>query len=83
MVIAPLAKASPAFSSAAPEMGATAILSRFQQLNPKILMLHTDLSGRTVEATSSEKLDEIIRGLPTLDALIVLDDGPLPGGIEP
>src|SRR6476620_2102612 len=59
------------FSSAAPEMGAAAILSRFEQLSPKLLLTGSGHGG----------LEEIIASLPTVVATIALDDGPLPDGI--
>jgi len=60
------------FSSAAPDMGAAAILSRFEQLAPKLLL--ADLgSGSITEVASS---------LPTVQALVALEDSPVPAGIE-
>lgn len=56
------------FSSAAPEMGAAAILSRFEQLAPKLLLANTGIAS----------LDEVIAGLPSLEAVILLDDGTAP-----
>jgi acetoacetyl-CoA synthetase len=60
------------FSSAAPEMGAPAILSRFEQLAPKLLLA----------STGSDSVAEVAAALPSLKALVALDDGPLPEGIE-
>ncbi len=58
------------FSSAAPEMGAAAILSRFEQLSPKLLL-----------ATSGHgDLDSVVAALTSLEAVVALDDGPLPDG---
>jgi acetoacetyl-CoA synthetase len=54
------------FSSAAPEMGAAAILSRFEQLAPKLL-----LAG-----TGHDALGAVVAALPSLQAVIALDDGP-------
>ncbi|HET9591585.1 MAG TPA: acetoacetate--CoA ligase [Solirubrobacterales bacterium] len=60
------------FSSAAPDMGAAAILSRFEQLAPKLLL--ADLgTGSAAEVASS---------LPTLRTLVGLDEAPVPAGIE-
>lgn len=58
------------FSSAAPEMGAAAILSRFEQLAPKLLL------------ASAGGLGELAASLPTLEAVVALDSGPAPEGIE-
>jgi acetoacetyl-CoA synthetase len=75
-VIAALATATlgATFSSAAPEMGAPAILSRFEQLAPKLLFA----------TTRGDALAEIVAALPSLEAVIVLDDGPAPetGGVS-
>jgi acetoacetyl-CoA synthetase len=59
------------FSSAAPEMGAAAILSRFEQLAPKLLLANT----------GHDEFGAIVASLPSLQAAIALDDGPLPGNI--
>jgi acetoacetyl-CoA synthetase len=56
------------FSSAAPEMGAPAILSRFEQLAPKLLFAHA----------GSDSLAEVIEGLPSLETVVVLDAGSPP-----
>lgn len=60
------------FSSAAPEMGAAAILSRFEQLAPKLLL--ADLS--------SDSVGPVIASLPTLEAVVALDSDPAPEDIE-
>jgi acetoacetyl-CoA synthetase len=60
------------FSSAAPEMGAPAILSRFEQLAPKLLL--ADLGADSVA--------EVVGSLPSLEALVALDDGAAPAGVE-
>jgi acetoacetyl-CoA synthetase len=53
------------FSSAAPEMGTAAILSRFEQLKPKLLL--ADMAGDNVVPVAAS--------LPTLAAVIALDSG--------
>ncbi|MGN6275522.1 MAG: AMP-binding protein, partial [Solirubrobacterales bacterium] len=60
------------FSSASPEMGAPAILSRFEQLSPK-LMLASLGSGNVAAVAGS---------LPTLEAVIALDGEPIPAGLH-
>jgi acetoacetyl-CoA synthetase len=55
------------FSSAAPEMGAPAILSRFEQLAPKLLF-----------AAGSDSVDAVIEGLPSLETVVALDPEHLP-----
>ncbi len=60
------------FSSAAPEMGARAILSRFEQLAPKLLFA----------STGADSLAETIAGLPTLETVVTLGDGGPPVEVE-
>jgi acetoacetyl-CoA synthetase len=60
------------FSSAAPDMGAAAILNRFEQLSPKLL-----LAG-----LSSGSVAEVAAALPSLQALVALDEAPVPEGFE-
>ncbi|MEA2200599.1 MAG: acetoacetyl-CoA synthetase, partial [Solirubrobacteraceae bacterium] len=65
------------FSSAGTDMGAPAVLSRFEQLEPTVLM--ANLSGGEAESmTLSERVGEVARRLPSLTAVIALDDGPVP-----
>ena len=59
------------FSSAAPDMGAAAILNRFEQLSPKLLLANLD----------SSSVEEVAAALPSLRALVGLDDAPVPKGI--
>lgn len=60
------------FSSAAPDMGAAASLSRFQQLSPKLLLANLD----------GGSIAEVAAALPSLQALVALDEAPVPAGIE-
>lgn len=65
------------FSSAAPDMGAPAVLSRFELLRPTILM--ANFTGDESASTAlSERVGAVARGLPSLTAVIALDDGPEP-----
>ncbi|HEX5591829.1 MAG TPA: acetoacetate--CoA ligase [Solirubrobacterales bacterium] len=61
------------FSSAAPDMGAAAILSRFGQLAPKLLL--ANFGG-------GDSVAEVAASLPSLQALVALGDEPAPDGIE-
>lgn len=63
------------FSSVAPDMGTPAILSRFEQLSPKVLM--ANLAGEGTGATSSpgEQAEAVARSLRSLVAVVALDDG--------
>ena len=59
------------FSSTAPDMGAPALLSRLEQVAPKVLFANLD--GR---------VPELARALPSLTAVVALDNGPAPDGLR-
>jgi acetoacetyl-CoA synthetase len=69
------------FSSAAPEMGAPAILSRFQQLSPKLLLAGLESHGPAV-ANLGERVAAVAGALSSLRAVVALDEGPAPAGLE-
>ncbi|HEU5106417.1 MAG TPA: acetoacetate--CoA ligase [Solirubrobacterales bacterium] len=73
-IVAALATATlgATFSSASPEMGSAAILSRFEQLAPKLLFAKG----------GGEGLGEVTTGLPTLETVVVLNDPTPPAGVE-
>jgi acetoacetyl-CoA synthetase len=60
------------FSSASPEMGTAAILSRFEQLSPKLLLA----------ATSDESIGPLVASLPSLEVVVMLDDGAAPADVD-
>jgi acetoacetyl-CoA synthetase len=60
------------FSSAAPDMGAPAILSRFEQLSPKLLLANLD----------GDSVAEVVASLPSLQALVALDEAPAPTEVD-
>ena len=63
-------------STATPDMGAAALLGRFGQVEPVLLVLdRSDMPDQTVDA--------LVAGLPTLRGLLVLDDLPIPRGDLP
>ncbi len=66
------------FSTASPDMGVPALLSRFQQLSPTILMANLVEGGEAASTALSGRMGELMRGLPSLTAAIALDDGPEP-----
>ncbi|HYO35920.1 MAG TPA: acetoacetate--CoA ligase [Geodermatophilus sp.] len=63
-------------STAAPDMGATALLGRFEQVEPAFLVLDR-------AATGAGTAEALLAGLPTVRRLVVLDELPLPGGALP
>jgi acetoacetyl-CoA synthetase len=58
-------------STATPDMGAPALLSRFAQVEPVLLLL--DRTGMTEASVRA-----LVDGLPTLGSVLLLDEGPLP-----
>jgi len=60
-----------AVSTATPDMGAAALLGRFEQVEPVLLLL--DRAGM-----AEETVHALLAGLPSLRRLLVLDDLPLP-----
>jgi acetoacetyl-CoA synthetase len=71
-VVAALAAAAigASFSAVPPEMGSEAILTRFSQLAPRLLLCHT----RATEGT----IGEVVERLPTLVGVVTLDNGQIP-----
>lgn len=64
------------FSSSSPDMGATAIVNRYQQLQPKVLVLQTKTyyNGKTINlgAKSQDVDDKLTELCPSLIATIVI-----------
>ncbi|RBY75311.1 acetoacetate--CoA ligase [Geodermatophilus sp. TF02-6] len=58
-------------STAAPDMGAPALLDRFEQVDPVLLVV--DRTG-----TPPDVVARLVRGLPTLRRVLLLDGEPLP-----
>lgn len=79
-VIAGLATAAigATFSSTAPEMGTSAILSRFQQLAPRVLMAHLAAPGTMGADQAAQRIADVAAGLPSVEAIIALDEGHRP-----
>jgi acetoacetyl-CoA synthetase len=70
------------FSSAAPDMGAPAVLARFEQLEPKLLLASLDRSPSARSEPAAERVAAIADALPDLRAVIALGDGAAPDGLE-
>lgn len=68
------------FSCGSPQMGVAALLSRFAQLEPRVLLAN-------LLAPDSRPLaghvHELVSGLPSLRAVIALDEGPMPPRLGP
>ncbi|HEY3596920.1 MAG TPA: acetoacetate--CoA ligase [Paraburkholderia sp.] len=70
-------------STASPEMGTEALLDRFEQLSPRLLFAHTQTLPFDTGTTPAEKVARLAAALRSLDGIVSLDDGPLPGGVIP
>ena len=82
-VVAALATAAvgATFSSCAPDMGVFSILSRFAPIEPVILMGHLRSERWDIGAPVAASLAEVAAGLPSLKAIVALDDGAAPNGV--
>ena len=66
------------FSSCGPEMGAFSMLSRFAPLAPVLMFANTRPESWDTGEPLSSRVAETAAGLPSLRAVVSLDDGPLP-----
>jgi len=69
-------------STAAPEMGVQAILDRFAPLNPRFLFAHIAPRDFDPGAPLPDNVAELAAALPSLQAVIRLDDGILPDQVK-
>jgi acetoacetyl-CoA synthetase len=65
-------------STAAPEMGTEAILERFGPLTPRMLFAHTAARAFDTGVPVANKIADLAAALPSLQAVVNLDDGRLP-----
>lgn len=69
------------WSICAPDMGQVAILDRFKQIEPKVLLAQNGYvhAGKTVDR--SDVVEDIIAGLPSVDHVVMVPvSRPMPGG---
>jgi acetoacetyl-CoA synthetase len=66
------------FATSAPEMGVTSLIARFGQLAPALLLCHLRSPQHATPALMAERVAEVARALPSLRAIVALDDGPAP-----
>jgi acetoacetyl-CoA synthetase len=64
-------------STATPDMGRSALLGRFGQVEPVAILLDRAGMGRA-GASADDVLAGVLAGLPTVRHVLLLDDGPLP-----
>ncbi|MGY1841131.1 MULTISPECIES: acetoacetate--CoA ligase [unclassified Modestobacter] len=69
-----LAAVGATVSTSTPDMGPATLLGRFAQVEPTTLLLDRSVGP----ATGTAALAELLGGLPTVQRVLVLDDGPLP-----
>lgn len=68
-------------STAAPEMGTEALLDRFAPLTPRLLFAHTAARPFDTGVSVAGKVADLAAALPSLQAVVSLDDGPLPSTV--
>jgi len=69
------------FSSCSPDMGAFAILARFQPLRPIVLLANLHDEPWDLGIPVSARVAEVLAGMTSLRAVIALDDGAVPHGL--
>jgi len=70
------------WSSVAPEMGEAAVLSRFSQLQPKLLCTHTEYTVHGVRRSLLGRIRTLIGDVPSLKTVVALDSGSGDGKAE-
>lgn len=78
-VVAALAVAAvgASLATAAPEMGAEAIVARFSSLSPRLLIAHAGARAHDTGAPVAARVAQVAAALPSLGLLLTLDDAPL------
>lgn len=66
------------WSSVSPELGVDAVLTRFRQLEPKVLFAHVSQSYQGSARDFTDRVQLLVAGLPSLKAVVLLEDGELP-----
>jgi acetoacetyl-CoA synthetase len=80
VVIAALASAAigATFSSASVDMGVPALLARFKQLRPKVLMANLLDTGAPTVNPLRDRVEQLALSLPSLTMFVALDEGQIP-----
>ena len=66
------------FSIATPDMGVPALLSRFEQLEPVVLMANLENRAETGSSTLRDHVGALAAALGSLKVIVALDDGAAP-----
>lgn len=61
------------WSSCSPDFGTQSVIDRFAQINPKILIVSQSYSYGGKRFDKSETIEEIVKGLPSLKKIIILE----------
>jgi len=69
------------WSSTAPDFGTEATLSRFQQLEPKLLFAHPWYPYHGVRRAITDRITEVAKALPSLERIVLLE--PIPEDVPP
>lgn len=62
------------WSCCSPDFGVQSVISRFKQLNPKLLLAHGSYSYNGKKYLQQEKIKELITGIPSLNDSIIFSD---------
>jgi len=70
-------------STGAPDLGAFALTSRFAQTEPKLLIAELPDASTPLGAQQRQRFLEVVAGLPSLRAVLLLDDDEVPALLIP
>jgi acetoacetyl-CoA synthetase len=70
------------WSSVAPDIGDAAALGRFKQLDPVLMFTHTEYTVHGVQRSLHERIQLLVRELPSLCTVIALDAGRRPANLR-
>lgn len=69
------------WSSVAPDIGETAVLGRFGQLVPKVLLTNTEYTNHGVTKPIADRIEAVVNALPSIRTVVALDNGARPAAL--
>lgn len=66
------------WSSTSPDQGTESVLRRFQQLDPTLLLAHTSYPYQSLRRALGERIQRVLKRLPTVRGVVWLDEQPQP-----
>jgi acetoacetyl-CoA synthetase len=63
------------WSSCSPDFGSSAVIDRFAQINPKVLIAADSYSYNGKKFSKTETINELVKAIPSLEQVIVISTG--------